>query len=268
MSTRTHDVVRLERHAGLAVLTIDDPPLNLFSGAVLDGLAQRLAELSEAPPRALLIHGAGDLTSGGVDVAMFSGAGAAQFQDASERGLRGIVEPLEALRCPTIAACHGLCLTAAFELALACDLIVASRGTQFGLVEASLGLTPAMGGTQRLAARVGAARAAEAVLLSKLYTAETLLAWGAVSRVVDDGELLASARKLAARLAEGPTVAHGATKQILAAFRVGGVAGADAVTPRHAAELFDTEDLAAGIASFLEHGPGARPLRGPLTARA
>lgn len=256
------DSVRLERHGGLAVLILDNPPLNLFSQTVLDGLADRLAALHKDPPRALLIRGAGEVTSGGVDVELFTTGGAAEFTAAARQTLERIVAPLEALPCPTVAACHGVCLTAAFELALACDLIIAAQGTRFGLVEASLGLTPAMGGTQRLAAKVGTARAAELVITSKLYPAETLHDWGAVSRVYEADRLLESAYKFASRLADGPTRAHAATKQVLAAFRAGGVSAADERVPALAGALFDTEDLQAGVASFLEHGPGQAAFAG------
>ena len=99
---------------------------------------------------------------------------------------------------------HGLCLTAGFELSLACDLLWAARGVQFGLVEKVVGITPLMGGTQRVADRAGAARARELVMTGGLYTAETLHEWGVVNRVLDRGDLLDTARRFAAGLAAGP----------------------------------------------------------------
>lgn len=256
MTVTPGDPVRLERRDGLAVVTLDNPPLNLFSGAVLDRLADAMSTLTAEPPRALLVRGAGDVMSGGVDVELFKTGTAQEFEAASRRYLEQIVLPLEALPCPTVAACHGLCLTAAFELALACDVILAATGATFGLVEAALGLTPAMGGTQRLAARAGVGRAAELVLTGRLYNAQTMHDWGVVSRVHPDGELAAKAETFAARLASGPTAAHAATKQVLAALRRGGVAEADAELPALAGALFDTADLHVGVASFLERGPG------------
>jgi Enoyl-CoA hydratase/isomerase len=154
--------ITVERGPRLTVLTIDIPPLNLFTVAVLDELVARLHGLLLKPPRALLLRGAGDLMSGGVDVSDFQGATVAAFEQSCARWLEDNVTALEALPCPTIAACHGLCLTAAFELALACDRIVATRSAQFGLVEASLGLTPAMGGTARLLLRAGRGSGADA----------------------------------------------------------------------------------------------------------
>ena len=85
---------------------------------------------------------------------------------------------------PTVAAVQGLCLAAGLEVALSCDLIWAAEGSNLGLVEAVIGATPFGGGTQRLVARAGAGRAAEAVLTGRAYPAETMLDWGVVNRVV------------------------------------------------------------------------------------
>ena len=90
---------------------------------------------------------------------------------------------------PTVAAVHGLCLAAGLEVALTADLIWAAEGAQLGLVEAVIGATPFGGGTQRLVARAGAGRAAEAVLTGRPYPAQTMLEWGVVNRVVPDAEL-------------------------------------------------------------------------------
>jgi enoyl-CoA hydratase/carnithine racemase len=163
---------------------------------------------------------------------------------------------VERLPCPTILVAHGLCLTWGFELALACDIIVAGESAQFGLVESRIGLTPAMGGTQRLAERAGTGRAREFVMTGGLFDAATLEAWNVVNRVYPDDELADRARRLAERLAAGPTKAHAATKEILRAHLAGGVDEANAVTAKVAGDLWDTEDLRGGVASFLADGPG------------
>ena len=97
------------------------------------------------------------------------------------------------------------------ELALCCDMLWAAEGAQFGLVEATIGITPLMGGTQRVTERAGTARARELVMGAGLYDAQRMLEWGVVNRVLPAGELLAKGRHFAARLAGGPTVAHGVT---------------------------------------------------------
>src|ERR1700740_1455909 len=91
--------------------------------------------------------------------------------------LLDLVHTVEELPLPTVFAAHSLCLTAAFELSLACDLLLAAESARFGLVETVVGLTPAMGGTQRLAERAGPARARELVMTGGLYDAATLARW-------------------------------------------------------------------------------------------
>ncbi|WP_280328936.1 enoyl-CoA hydratase/isomerase family protein [Nocardia wallacei] len=248
------DLVETDKGAQLAVLTIDSPPLNLFDRAMLDSLAADLAELSARPPRAVLLRAEGKVVSGGVDVKVFDGlsveAGAELWRSLFER----IIHPLEALPCPVVFAAHGLTLTAAVEIALACDIILAGSKAKFGLVETVVGLTPSMGGPQRLAERAGSGRARELVMTGDLYGAGELAEWGVVNAVHEDVDT--AARALAARLADGPTRAHAATKRIVAAWRSGGVAHADSVTPEVSGDLFATADLRGAVRSFLEVGPG------------
>ena len=94
---------------------------------------------------------------------------------------------------------HGLCLTAGLELSLACDLLWAAEGVQFGLVEKVVGITPLMGGTQRMAERAGTARAREFVMTGRLYDAQKMHQWGVVNRVLALEDLLAKAREFACR---------------------------------------------------------------------
>ena len=128
-----------------------------------------------------------------------------------------MIHTVEELPFPTVFAAHALCLTAAFELSLACDLLLAAQSARFGLVETVVGLTPAMGGTQRLAERAGPARARELVMTGALYDAATLERWNVVNRVLPDDGFDAAARDFARGLAEGPTRAHAATKAIVRA---------------------------------------------------
>jgi enoyl-CoA hydratase len=141
-------------------------------------------------------------------------------------------------------------------------MIWASESARFGLVEIVVGLTPLMGGTQRVAERAGPARARELVMGGGLYPAETLERWNVVNRVVADAELLAKAMSFAGRLAAGPTVANGATKRIVRAFLEHGVRGADARTAQIGAPLFETEDLGNAVRSFLDEGPGKAKFEG------
>lgn len=247
--------LRLEYDGPLAVLSIDAPPLNLFDRAMIDSLAEAVGELESRPPRGLLIRAEGRAVSGGVNVNLFDGLTVAQGRELWAQ-LLAVVHRVEELPLPTVFAAHALCLTAAFELSLACDLLLAARSARFGLVETVVGLTPAMGGTQRLVARAGAARARELVMTGELFDASTLERWNVVNRVFDDEGFDERARSFARALAEGPTRAHAATKAIVAAAQRGGPRAADEIVPERAGDLFGTEDLRNAVRSFLDRGPG------------
>ena len=248
--------IRLEHDGALSVLVIDSPPLNLFDERLIDALERAIAQLAAEPPRGLLVRAEGRVVSGGVDVHVFDGLSVSDAGALWER-LLAMVHTLERLPAPTVFAAHGLCLTAAFELSLGCDLLLAAESARFGLVEAVVGLTPAMGGTQRLAERAGPARAREFVMTGALYDAATLERWNVVNRVLPDEGFAEAARAFARGLAQGPTRAHAATKAIVrAALDEGGAHGADRRVPELAGELFATEDLKGAVRSFLQNGPG------------
>jgi enoyl-CoA hydratase len=253
----TNSVVRLGREdGGLAVMTLDSPPLNLFDRRMIEDLRSALDALAAEPPRALLVRAEGRAVSGGVDVEVFAGltpeTGAALWTELLE-----MVATVEELPAPVVFAAHALTLTAAFELALACDLIVASPKASFGLVEKVVGLTPSMGGTQRFAERAGSGRARQFVMSGGIFPAEELERWGVVNEIYPEDELEARSRALAAELAAGPTQAHAMTKRVLRRFREGGVPAADEAIRTEAADLFATEDLQKAVRTFLEHGgPG------------
>jgi enoyl-CoA hydratase len=254
--------VRLEREeGGLAVATFDSPPLNLFDRAMFEGLRAAIDAVEAEPPRALLFRAEGRAVSGGVDVHEFAGL-TPERASALWDELIGLVERVEALPAPVVFAAHALTLTAAFELALGCDLILAARSARFGLVEKVVGLTPSMGGTQRLAERAGSGRARHFVISGDLFDAETLEGWGVVNLVYDDEGFDQRARAFAAELAAGPTRAHAMTKHILRRYREGGIPAADEAVRSDAADLFATEDLQRAVATFLDQGPGHAEFQG------
>jgi len=253
--------VRLERDGPLAVVTFDAPPLNLFDRAVIDGLRAAVEDVAADHPRGLLVRAEGRVVSGGVDVELFAGL---TPEDAARlwRELLAVIHTVEELPFPTVFAAHALCLTAAFELALACDLLLAAASARFGLVETVVGLTPAMGGTQRLAERAGPARARELVMTGALFDAATLERWNVVNRVLPDEGFDDAARAFARGLAEGPTRAHAATKRLVRAQVEASARAADALVPEVAGALFATDDLRNAVRSFLEHGPGKATYEG------
>jgi enoyl-CoA hydratase/carnithine racemase len=251
--------VRLDRDGPLAVLSLDKPPLNLFDAAMMSAIDEAVRTVGEwaaaGETRALLLRADGRAVSGGVDVELF-----ARLDPAAGEALWAhwftTIQALEDLPIPTVFAAHALCLTAAFEISLACDLLLAAESARFGLVEKVVALTPSMGGVQRLAERAGPARARELVYTGELFAADTLQHWNVVNRVLPDAGFDAAAREFAMSLAIGPTRAHAATKAIVRAQLAGGTRAADAATPGISGPLFGSADLAAAVASFLRDGPG------------
>jgi enoyl-CoA hydratase/carnithine racemase len=256
------DVVRLETEGPLAVLTFDSPPLNLFDDAVFNGFQEAIAKVAADPPRGLLIRAEGKVVSGGVDVGrVFDGM-------TSQRGgelwdeLLATIHVLEELPLPTVFAAHGLCLTAAFEIALACDVLLASERAKFGLVEIVVGLTPSMGGPQRLAERAGPNRAKELIFTGELFDAATLERWNVVNRVYAPDEFEGASRAFAEKVANGPTKAHAATKRLVWEQKERGARAADGIVAEVSGPLFDTADLQNAVKSFLADGPGKATYEG------
>jgi enoyl-CoA hydratase len=255
-------VVRLDREeSGLAVASFDSPPLNLFNREMFEDLRAAVDAIEVEPPRALLFRAEGRAVSGGVDVHEFDGLTPERASELWDE-LIGLVERVEALPLPVVFAAHALTLTAAFELALGCDLILAARSAKFGLVEKVVGLTPSMGGTQRLAERAGSGRARQFVMSGELFDAETLEGWGVVNLVFDDEGFDERARAYAADLAAGPTKAHAMTKHVLRRYRAGGIPAADEAIRTDAGSLFATEDLQRAVKTFLDKGPGHAEFQG------
>jgi enoyl-CoA hydratase/carnithine racemase len=248
----------------VASIVLANPPLNLFTDTAFAELMDCLDEVEASGARALVWRAEGEIFTGGVDVNGFKRIAEGDPGDATALAdplIRG-VQRLESLEIPTLALVHGLCLTAGLEIALGCDLIWAEESSQFGLVEAVVGLTPGAGGTQRIAERAGPGRAREFVMTGGIYDAATLVRWGVINRVVPDGTVHEKGMRFAGRLAAGPTRAHAATKRIVRAFSDRGLEAADAITPEQFADLFATEDLQRAVRSFLEHGPGKASFEG------
>ena len=254
--------VQIERDGVLAVITLSAPPVNLVDQRVIAGWEAAVESLESDPPRGALFRAEGRVVSGGVDVKVFDAIASSQEGGVLWSRLIDLTRRVEALPFPTIFAAHALCLTAAFELSLGCDLLLAAESAKFGLVERVVGLTPSMGGTQRLVERAGPARARELVYTGELFDARTLHAWNVVNRVLPDDGFHEAARAFAAGIAEGPTIAHAATKRIVRAALDGGVDAADALIPEVGGALFETEDLRGAVKSFLEQGPGKATFSG------
>ena len=251
-----HVTVRLD--GAVAEVVISSPPLNLFDQQMVTDMEAALQELkgmvASGEARAALLRAEGKVFCAGVDVHEFQGLQPSGGAALMARFL-DLVHTLEALPIPTVAVVHALNLTIGFEVVLGCDLLWAADDASFGLVEATVGLTPGGGGTQRLVARAGVARAAELVMTGDIYSAQDMHAWGVVNQLRPKDRLLDEARTFTATLAAGPTVATGIAKRLLLTARDQGVHAADAATPHATGAVFATSDLPHGIESLLTNGP-------------
>ncbi len=263
MTESDENPIRLERDGDVAVLVLDDPPLNLFTERTFVAMREARDAVAASDARAMVFRAEGKVFTGGVDVGRVF-ADVSGSEEGSRLAADGIreLQAFESLEIPTLSLVHGLCLTAGLEASLGCDMIWAAEGAQFGLVERVVGLTPFGGGVQRMAERAGPARAREFVMTGGLYDAAKMYEWGVVNRVLPADELLEKGMKFARELAAGPTIAHGATKRLIRAYLDGGIAAADATVPEIAGPLFDSDDLKNAVKSFLADGPGKATFEG------
>jgi enoyl-CoA hydratase/carnithine racemase len=243
----------------VAVLTMQYAPHNFISIALYEALLEAVGWAAQQRARAVLLRSGLRNFCAGADVTLFDSAerSAAPALDIVE-----LLRVFDALPIPIVAAVHGVCLGGGLELALACDLIVASESAKIGSVEAAIGLNPLMGGIQRVTERAGAARAKEMALLARRYDARTLERWNIINRVVPDEHLVDVSAALAHELANGPTVAHASTKAIVSHTISHGVQATDAAMADLQKDIWASEDLRVGLASLAANGPGAARFEG------
>lgn len=254
-------LVRVERGPdGVATVRLDRPPLNALSRALLVELAAAAHELAaDTDLKAVVVAGGDRAFAAGADIAEFERPGGpAEVADA----LRVAFDALAAVPRPVIAAIRGFALGGGLELALTCDLRVAGDTSRLGQPEILLGVIPGAGGTQRLPRLVGPARAKEMVWSGRHLRADEALAIGLIDRLVPDAEVEASALAWARHLGSGAVVAMGLAKAAIDGGLDGPLGtGLDGERSAFLA-VFDTEDAAEGVRSFLAHGPGRAQFHG------
>src|SRR6184192_858922 len=246
--------LHLTRADAVATLTLDRPKaLNALDAATLRELARAIRELRrDGGVHALVVTGAGDKAfSAGADIAAMAAMSAADGHAYSRLG-HDVLARLEALAVPVVAAVNGVALGGGLELALACDLIVSSERARLGQPEINLGLIPGFGGTQRLALRVGLARARELVYLGHMISAEEGVRIGLVNRVVPADRLRAEAAALAAALAAQAPVALRQAKRATAFAAAGAVEAGCRYEIEAFGVTFATEDRVEGLRAFRE----------------
>ncbi len=246
------DAVLTEVDGAIGVITINRPQArNAVNGEVARGIAAAVDELDAAGDvRALILTGAGGTFSAGMDLKGFL---AGDNPIVAGRGFAGITERPPAK--PVIAAVEGYALAGGFEIALSCDLIVASETARFGLPEVRRGLVAGAGGLLRLPRRVPYHLAMEIALTGEHFTAERLHQAGLVSVLTEAGQALEGARELAARVAQGAPLALAATKRVIVESADWPSAEAFARQGEVIGPVFTSADAMEGAAAFAEKRP-------------
>jgi enoyl-CoA hydratase/carnithine racemase len=241
------DLVKVDTADHVAVVTMANPPANLFTGELAARTLEAIRTAESDGVRAMVLRSEGPTFSGGVDVKMFRGTSPAQARIM-------LVSAIERASYPVIAAVHGLCLAAGLEIALACDLIVAAEGTQFAQVEAKIGAATFLGGVYRVAERAGTARALEFTFGGDFFDAAVFERWNIINRVVPADVLEDEALRWARKLALGPTAAHAVTKKLVSRAADHGVHDADRYLLEAATPLFATNDMQHAVELLLTTG--------------
>jgi enoyl-CoA hydratase len=249
MSEYQHILV--ERNEPIGIVTLNRPKeLNALNFALVGELGEALEELDrDQTIRCIVITGAGDK-------AFAAGADIKEMSDKSPidmmLGKFEAWERVRRIRTPLIAAVGGFALGGGCELAMHCDMIVASENARFGQPEIQLGIIPGAGGTQRLARTLGKYRTMEMVLTGVQLSAQEMANHGLVNRVVPKGEHLNEAMKLAQTVAAQPPIAVRLAKDaVLAAFETSLEEGL-AIERKNFFLLFATEDMREGMQAFIE----------------
>ncbi len=209
--------VRVEHDDGVAHLVLDFAPVNQFNAGFLRAVHDAVAGLGQ-DTRALVVSSAVDgIFAAGGDIPWMASA-TVEEQLPFVALCQATYSSFERLACPSIAAIDGACLGGGLELALGCDIRVASDSAVLGLPEATIGLIAGAGGTQRLVRAVGQGVARDLLLTGRRITGSEAGAMGIVSRVVSgDGAAVREALDIARRLADGPAEAIMATKRLAVA---------------------------------------------------
>lgn len=246
--------VLIAKEGHVATITINRPKaLNALSTAVLTDLNAGLDEVAaDQDVYALIITGAGEKSFvAGADIAEMKDK---SVEEAAEYGKFGnaVFRKIETFRCPVIAAVNGFALGGGCELAMSCDIRVASENAVFGQPEVGLGITPGFGGTQRLARLVGAGIAKEMIYTARNIKADRAAQIGLVNKVVAAEELSATVMKMAQGIAKNAPIAVAYAKKAINNGLQTDIDSGIAIEVEEFSNCFATEDQTYGMTCFLE----------------
>lgn len=248
--------IKVEMEDGIATVTIDrQEALNALNTEVLDALHRVFHALGKKPEvRVVILTGAGKAFVAGADIREMADFAPAQARAFALRGQR-VFSEIEAFPRPVIAGVNGFALGGGCELAMACDIRIASEKAKLGQPEVNLGVTPGFGGTQRLARLVGRSQAKLLLFTGELVGAERALGLGLVNEVVPPEALLGRCRELAALIAQKGPVAVSYCKQAVNAGLEIDLDHGLAYEAELFAQTFATADQKEGMQAFVDKRP-------------
>lgn len=236
----------------MAIITIDNPPVNALHPSVADAIVERVTEVgADRDLRALVVTGAGKHFMAGGDIEFFK----TLDRSSAERyvlGVQRMQDDLAMLPQPVIAALNGTTLGGGCELAMACDVRIAEEHVKLGQPEVSLGLIPGAGGTQALPRLIPLGRAKRLLFTGEHIGADEALRLGLVDEVVPRGTALEHALELAASIGRNAPLAVTAAKRAVALGMQMSLLDANRVEAALFASLAETRDLAEGVRAFFE----------------
>jgi len=207
--------VRYEIDNEIALLTLDNPPVNAFNKEMIDDISAAFQELKTKKLRVLILTGAGRAFQAGADINMFLDLKTEEDGYNVGKMSQEMINNAADMDCPVIAAVNGLALGGGTELSLACDIRIASTTAVFGLTEVLYGVLPGGGGTQRMPRLIGPGRAKMLILSGKVIDANEAFTLGLVDSVVEPDQLMPEVMKLAKQIAEkSPAAVKWAKKSI------------------------------------------------------
>jgi enoyl-CoA hydratase len=243
----------LTRKAGVALISIDRPPLNILSFDDYKELCERMINLIEAKEvRAIVLTGHNQVFISGLDIKEIGRIETPDENTRKTMAIKGLFRRIERLQRPIVAAINGNCFGGGLELAMACHMRLASPEAKLGLPEITLGTIPSFGGTQRLPRIVGLAKALEIMLTGKLISGEEAFSIGLLNKVCASRELLDRALSLAQEIADKSMMA---VEMMIRATTEGlehGIEEGVELESELSSTLTGTYNLKEGIAAFLE----------------
>ena len=248
-----YETIKVERKENIEIVTVNRPKaMNALNSQVLDELRQAFHEIAMSEEvRAVILTGEGKAFVAGADIAEMSKLNAVEARAFAKKG-HGVMNFIENIEKPVIAAVNGFALGGGCELAMACDIRIASEKAKFGQPEVGLGLIPGFGGTQRLSRLVGKGMAKYLIYTAEVIGAEEAGRIGLVEKVVEPDELMPTCEAIAKTIMSKAPIAVGVAKHAINNGFDMDMKSASELEVSEFGISFSSEDLKEGTSAFLE----------------